>query len=740
MKHKKRQKRFFEFIIIGFLALLLLIITQETPFQISLLKILELKTIDLRFDKRGEINIYDSSDVVILEITKDSYDQIPYSWPWPRFIFANLVENLNQAGAKVIGIDIVMSGNHQEDPESDTLLINSIRNYGNVVVAGKIDTEREQILNNIKLGKLTTNTGVQFKKFENYDNLFYSADSSVGIVNVLNDYDGVHRRYIPAVFSSITNQEVPSFSYAILNKYFNLKKNYTPAKSGRYFNYNNIEIPVIEENSVLINYYSIENSKDFRHVKLIDVLDDKRFKTKDELDFAEDINTWDDQDFRNLFKNKIVLIGSTMPEDKDQFPVSISQDGKVGSNLMYGVKIHATAIQNVLDRTFIFTQPLWLEVLEIICFVFIGFYLSTFFKILKIKHHILIELLNIISIILLLLLFYYIAVQLFSSYNLIITMVSPTLAVLLGYLGSSAYNFIIERQQSILIKGMFSQYVSGALVNELIANPDKLKLGGEKKELSILFSDIAGFSTFSEKMQPDELVTLINEYLSAMTDVVLKNKGTLDKYIGDAVMAFWGAPLPLEDHADRACKSALEMMERLSQLKVEWRSKNIPEINIRIGINTGEVVVGNMGGEQRFDYTVMGDEVNLASRLEGANKQYGSSIMVNESTFQLTKHLYLYRELDNIRVKGKSKPTVVYELIGADNDLECIKKSEKLNLYRDALIEYKNRNFISAAEKFHLSYQNYQDYTSKVYYERCQFYSQNPPQEDWDCVFTMTTK
>lgn len=203
-----------------------------------------------------------------------------------------------------------------------------------------------------------------------------------------------------------------------------------------------------------------------------------------------------------------------------------------------------------------------------------------------------------------------------------------------------------------MVKAMFSQYVSTSLVNELIANPDKLRLGGEEKSLTILFSDIAGFTSFSEGKTPEEVVTFINQFLDEMSESVLEFNGTLDKYLGDSVMAFWGAPVEIPDHAELACKCALDMKTRLEKLNEKWNTGDAA-VKMRIGINTGDVIVGNVGGKKRFDYTVMGDNVNLASRLEGANKIYHTSIMISESTYNKIKSKFFTRELDIIKVKGK---------------------------------------------------------------------------------------
>ena len=211
---------------------------------------------------------------------------------------------------------------------------------------------------------------------------------------------------------------------------------------------------------------------------------------------------------------------------------------------------------------------------------------------------------------------------------------------------------------------MFGTYVSPAVVDQILENPPEL--GGVDKNLTVFFSDIRGFTTLSESMTPQELVKILNKYLSAMTDIILSYGGTLDKYEGDAIMCFWGAPLEQEDHALLACKSALEQMEALRQLNKEFPEDK--QINIGIGLNSGKMTVGNMGSQQRMDYTLIGDNVNLGARLEGTNKQYRTNIIISEYTYGLVKDKMVVRELDNIRVKGKNKPVLIYELIDEKND------------------------------------------------------------------------
>ncbi|MCK9425563.1 MAG: adenylate/guanylate cyclase domain-containing protein [Ignavibacteriaceae bacterium] len=715
------------------IAFFVTLVTMEVFFALSSIKELELKQIDERFANRGEREIKKKSNVIILDLNNLTIQGIlpPYnSLPLSRYLFAKVVKNLSEAGVKAIGIDVVMTSPDKWDEQNDSLLFYELRKAKNVVLAGKTE--------------VTGQHEFQLRKeHQNYDNIFFEADSSIGIVRVISDNDGVIRRYVPMMYSEASDKYLPTFGFATLNKYFDLKNDEIITKNDNFFILNNIEIPKFDRTSMLINYYGPDNT--FLHFNFLEVLDDKEFFTKDEKDLETEINTWDDPDIgllkSGLFKGKIVLIGSTEPEDQDIKPISFSRGEKKGDNLMYGVEIHATAIQNIISKDFLTKESPLQEIALIFFFTFGSFYFSSFLKEQKTKRGGILELVNILflggSIFGLRELSFY----LFNHFSIVLNVISPALALVIGYVGSTAYHFIAERKQKAVIKGMFSQYVNSTVVDELIADPDKMRLGGERKVLSIFFSDIAGFSTFSETKKPEELVLFLNEYLSEMTRIIFENKGTLDKYIGDAVMAFWGAPLPFEDHAYQTCKSALLMQKRLAELRAKWREEGQTEIEIRMGVNTGEVVVGNMGGSERFDYTVMGDAVNLASRLEGANKEYGTNLMLSEMTHDLVQNDFITRELDALVVKGKTQPVKVYELIAFKDEQLGQTSLDCLSLFNEGLVLYKTFQFKEAATKF-AEAKNIKsnDHPSFVYLKRCMHFIEFPPPKDWDGVFRMTTK
>jgi len=279
-----------------------------------------------------------------------------------------------------------------------------------------------------------------------------------------------------------------------------------------------------------------------------------------------------------------------------------------------------------------------------------------------------------------------------------------------------------------------------SVVNQLIQSPEKLVLGGEKRVITAFFSDVQGFTSISEKLTPHELVELLNEFLTEMTDIILAHEGTVDKFEGDAIIAFFGAPNPLPNQAEVACKSCIEMQKKLAQLRAKWKTVGKPELKMRIGMCTGPAVVGNMGSKNRMDYTMMGDTVNTAARLEGVNKIYGCYVLVSESTFSKVGGGIVGREIDAINVVGKKEPITVYELIGYPEDINGGWR-ETLDNYAQGLSAYRRQDWNRALIFFHKALSAIpDDGPSKTMLARCNAYKEIPPPKDWNGAFTMTTK
>jgi len=291
----------------------------------------------------------------------------------------------------------------------------------------------------------------------------------------------------------------------------------------------------------------------------------------------------------------------------------------------------------------------------------------------------------------------------------------------------------VEGRQKRFIKGAFKQYLSPIVIEKLMADPDRLTLGGEEKVLSIFFSDIQGFTSISEKLSPTELTGLLNGYLTAMTDIILETGGTIDKYEGDAIIAFWNAPLELADHAERAVRAALQCQAKLAAMRADLKARYGSEIFVRIGINTGPVVVGNMGSNQRFDYTFLGDAGNLAARLEGINKQFGTFLMISQNTRQAIGNTFPVRELSRVRVVGKSEPITIYEPMLPETEAA---RREPLAAFQSALATYYAGGFTQAQAQFAAISG---DPVAAIYAKRCTTLSAAPP-PDWDGIWTIGEK
>ena len=287
------------------------------------------------------------------------------------------------------------------------------------------------------------------------------------------------------------------------------------------------------------------------------------------------------------------------------------------------------------------------------------------------------------------------------------------------------------------VRNLLGKVVSPEVAEELVSTKE-LKLGGEEKLMTALFSDIAGFTSISEKMKPAHLLNLLNEYLSEMTDHIYDHGGTVDKFIGDAIVAFWGAPLPKKNHAELCVRAAINMQKKLAELRSIWKKQGIAEIYMRIGINTGEMVVGNMGSKDRMDYTMIGDAVNLAARLEGANKYYGTEIMISEFTFTDVKENFLCRELDRVRVQGKEKAITIYEVID-EIEHATQEKHSAVNLFEEAVHAFRSYDFNKAEnllKRYNDPLEN-GDGACKLYLKRMAALKVNPPGENWDRVYPL---
>ena len=404
-----------------------------------------------------------------------------------------------------------------------------------------------------------------------------------------------------------------------------------------------IRIPINDRAQLLINYMGIASSASPRG--------HQTFPVRSFAGYAARVPNPDPARWPRTMAvgNKILMVGP--------FSKGIAEDEKTTPyGLMFGVEIHANALNTILMNNFLYHISEWANALILLAMALLTAFMASRLP----------TVWSLVLSVVLAVVFFFAVMLIFDLYNQIITLSTPILGVLLSFLAVIVYRIMTEEKDKRRIRDMFSTYVSRRVVDQIINNPPEL--GGQNKDLTVLFSDIRGFTTLSETMSPQALVNHLNEYLTAMTGIILEYEGTLDKYVGDEIMCFWGAPLPQEDHAMLACQSALRQMEVLKQLNESWPPER--KLNIGIGINSGIMLVGNMGSLQRMDYTLTGDNVNLGARLEGTNKSYFTNIIMSEYTYGLVRDKVIARELDNIRVKGKNQPVLIYELIDAIDGLE----------------------------------------------------------------------
>ncbi|MBC8042306.1 MAG: adenylate/guanylate cyclase domain-containing protein [Rhizobacter sp.] len=730
-----------------FIAPLLVLVSAGIS-SLGVFNNLENKLLDNKFNARGvDTTLKQNSSVILISIN-DAAQKVVGNMPWPRDYYARIVQNLNRAGAKVVAFDLLLDEVSSE--QNDNAFRNAITEYGNVVLAGRYETGEKRIeytsIKELPLQNIFTNT----------------PRASTGIVFVRNDADGIARRYHPA--SEYLGRELLSFGYAIAKVFLNTPDSIAQTSDGD-FSFAGKNIPTFYDGeSVLLNYYGPSSS--FQEYSAEQILDDRTFFSRPETEkFREAMRQTGmdslalikDESLRSLWaedlfddagdpaiglpplgllqsgklKGKICIIGPMYPESKDLFVVPMYSGGREDQNQMYGVELHATAVQNFLDGKFITPADgsLVLLALLAICYLLFALCVSVkrikitdtftlyllsgltaaavsaglfslyvfisgygplpFFLALPVQQKLIVlgagllvsvlaayffhrgnssvEFITEVGAIALSLMVFWLVVR-FSNIlfeqRVLLKLVPFAAAVLLAYIVSIVYQYLTESRQKKVIRGYFNAYLDPEVVNQLISNPNQFRLGGEKRELTMLFSDIKGFTNISEALPPEELVVLLNEYLGAMTDIVLKSGGTLDKYVGDAVVAFWGAPIAMEDHAKRGCWAAVEMQEKLAELRAKWKAEGRPELRCRIGVNTGKVIVGNMGSQARFSYTAMGDAMNLASRLEAANKAFGTYILISEYTNEHVQEFCQTREIADITVQGKAQPIRVFEVVG----------------------------------------------------------------------------
>ena len=743
----------------------------------------------------------DNAHVVICAVDEKSVRSPDLGlWPWPRSATARMVEQLNACNAKVIGFDVVYSepdssraapaiqaiqeryqavpGQDEEFSlyldktlssfQGDLQLAKVLEDSENVVLGYFFFTSEEEIAHLARkeiieegmesigfgtIGYMKVHPSVRLK--EKYPEalgvranlpMFTDATEYYGFFNQLPDSDHIYR-HVPMLYvyereqgdagddegqeagegekGEATSTDLvlqtdvfPSLALQVLARYYGqpvslyaftndsktLLPNFTGLTIGPIGKSEEAlaDIPVETGALMRLNFYGPQ--KTFKHVSAGDIIhgDEAACKAVD---------------------GKVVLVGVTTMGIYDLRPMPFEPNYP-------GVELHATAIENVITGDYL-SRPydfIWLE-MAIMLLVGLGF--SLLLNRLRLTTGLIITLLVWFAVV---------AVDFLILFpaGLLAQTVLLDVQILVLFLSIAVYRYATEERQKRETRRAFQFYLSSDVIDAVMEDTSKLGLGGERRELTVLFSDIRGFTTISEALPPEELTALLNEYLTPMTDLVFKYRGTLDKYMGDAIMAFYGAPVAFADHPQAACWTALEMMSKLHEMQASWLERGLPEVDIGIGINTGLMSVGNMGSVNRFDYTVMGDHVNLGSRLEGINKQYGSNIIISEFTRAAVGDHFTCRELDSVAVKGKNEPVRIFELLHKGPPLA--EEDAWVTRFNESLVAYRAQRWDEAVAGFEALVSSRDDPTSKLYVKRCHDMKTNPPGEDWDGVFKMLTK
>jgi len=706
---------------------------------------LEHKVYDLRLEHTMP-NTKDNN-IVILDIDEQSLGEIG-RWPWNRAVMARILDQLfDRYQIDVFGIDIVFA--EQDDSSGlkklqelakgplknaptfsdtlktlektldyDSLFAQSINNRR--VVLGYAFTSNQERGPDIENGELPSPTilreNVQTYHLSHRASNGFAANLpefqqnaiAAGHFNNIPDPDGIVRRV--SMLYGYKGQLYESLSLAITRIAMNAPdielEFYMEGGQPRLENLilGNRRIPVDEYIQTLVPYRGKPGQ--FPYVSATDVLHGRISDP-------------------NLLKNKIVLFGTTAQGLQDLRATPVA-------NIYPGVEIHANLISGILNNRLLYHLP-YEEGAQALLLFLIGIVMISLLPLFS-------PLTDTVITLALSFLVVWLNLSLWNESLIVFPLATMLLLILALFIFNMSYGYFIETSNKRHLTTLFGQYVPPELVDEMNQNlGNQFSVEGESRKMTVLFSDVRGFTTISEGLEPKELSQLMNEYLTPMTRIIHEHRGTIDKYMGDAIMAFWGAPLFEAQHARHALDAAMEMHKRLEILQAQFKAKGWPQIKIGIGLNTGIMSVGNMGSQFRMAYTVLGDAVNLGSRLEGATKTYGVKIIVSETTQKAVPE-YLYQELDRVKVKGKDQPVAIFEPIGLREEMDNQIVAE-ITIYEKALENYRQQRWEMAKEQLtQLSEQYPNRLLYKLYRDRIEYFMKNPPGDNWDGVYTFTTK
>ena len=635
-----------------------------------------------------------SEDVVIVYTDEDFYEDYD-KFPLRRVDLSTIIVRLKSMGAAVIGVDMLLDFNsaYGEDPT----LADALKEAGNVLLVSQAEFRGEEFVG--------VNTAIQ--KFAELTEPGYSNISANSAIS-----ESIVRLH---VYSEVANNgDMWPFAVKAVSM---LLGGEPKIADGALEIGDDIVVDLDQFNEIYIDYPLLPSGPDGT-ARLHDVVG-VGISASDIL-FASDEEELEDLAY--LVDGKIVLIGEVAEVAHDEFETPVGN--------VYGVNIIAGTISTILRGGMLQPAPLWLELLVVL--ILMAVFIATQSMQEPLKRNL--TTLGVLAI------YIIVGVVAYIYFGLILSMSYVLLASLIALVVVNARFYLNEMGQKALIRDAFGQYLSPKVVSDLVKDPSKLTLGGEEREMTAYFSDIAKFSTFSEALTPSQLVNVLNDYLTEMCNIIIGLEGTVDKFEGDAIIAFWGAPTIQMDHAKLACFASIDMSKALIPLRDKWVAEDRPSISVRMGLNSGPMVVGNMGSAQRMNYTIMGDTVNLAARLEGANKAYTSGTMISEATYGACQSDIDVRELDTIRVVGKSEPVKVYQLLERKNQTAG-NIADLVSKFESSLGLYKDRNYKDALAGFETCLEiAADDGPALTYVERCRSFMSEPPADDWDGVFTLDSK
>lgn len=642
--------------------------------QNPFLEAFEAKAYDLRFSNlRGAIPV--NPDIAIIAIDDKSIAELG-RFPWSRVQYVRLLNRLSAAGAKVVVFDAFFP--EPETPAVDRAFAAAISKARNVVLGVSLDLDEEL--------HATGRTGSI--------SLIEQAAAGVGHINLLPEDDGVNRRIL-----LLNGEDKPTPSLGLMGAMAALgEKNFATAPFA--VKVGDRTIPVDGNDAMWINYMGGPGS--YPRYSFADVAAGRVAP--------------------ELLNGKVLFVGATALGIYDMRVTPFHRN-------VPGVEIHAAVADNILSGRFIRRTGLE-SLFDIAAIIALGS--LTFFLAMRMRLYS-----GIPAVVLLVSAYLGLSYWMFLQGHWV-SMIYPPLAAATALLTGGGFRYLVLESDARNIRSMFSSYMSDKLVAQLEANPELVRIGGDDKEVTVLFTDIKSFTSFSEQHGAQEVVSRLNEYLAAMVQVIHQHDGRVDKFIGDGIMANWGAPIAQPDHAARAVACALDMQQAMAALTAKWQKDGVEPFSIRGGLQSGEVVAGNIGSHgKKMEYTLIGDTVNQASRLESTAKYYGVDFLVGESTYLQTRESFRYRELDRIRVVGKQTPVAIYELRGATQDTADRLTDE----FAAALSLYRARQWSEAAQQFAALLARFpDDKPSAIYLERCKQFSATPPPADWDGIYNRLDK